>query len=192
MDGSDSSLYAAEKMGAPMTERLSEEELQRIKGHNRYEPISRLDECKLYVEIDRAREAEAAHVYGGLQAILTKSCELAGVPYIGVPVGTVKKVATGRGFWRGCMRRGREWRGGARPIWSGSHGPDGRGRSRLGLAGQIWHGSARRIAEGTVGCGLAGRVLADLVRWRIASRDTVWPGGVWLGRFSNNNRRRLF
>ncbi len=40
---------------------------------------------------------DAAHIYGGMLAILTKCCEQASIPYEGVPVGTIKKHATGRG-----------------------------------------------------------------------------------------------
>jgi hypothetical protein len=38
-----------------------------------------------------------AHVYGGLMATLTAWAELRGVPYEGVPVGTIKRHATGKG-----------------------------------------------------------------------------------------------
>jgi hypothetical protein len=37
------------------------------------------------------------HVYGGLMATLTAWAELRGVPYEGVPVGTIKRHATGKG-----------------------------------------------------------------------------------------------
>jgi hypothetical protein len=40
---------------------------------------------------------DAAHVYGGLMATLTAWCEGQGIPYAGVPVGTIKKHATGKG-----------------------------------------------------------------------------------------------
>ena len=40
---------------------------------------------------------DAAHVYGGLLAVLTSWGELRGVPYEGVPVGTIKRHATGKG-----------------------------------------------------------------------------------------------
>ena len=40
---------------------------------------------------------DAAHVYGGLMATLTAWAELRGVPYQGVPVGTIKIHATGKG-----------------------------------------------------------------------------------------------
>lgn len=39
----------------------------------------------------------AAHVYGGLVAILQEMCEERKIDYVGVPVGTIKKFATGKG-----------------------------------------------------------------------------------------------
>jgi Holliday junction resolvasome RuvABC endonuclease subunit len=50
-----------------------------------------------YEEVRRHLGTDAAHVYGGLQAILTKECELRAIPYQAVPVGTIKRFATGRG-----------------------------------------------------------------------------------------------
>jgi len=47
-----------------------------------------------FEEVRRHAGTTAAHVYGGLLAILTKTCELAGVPYVGIPVATIKKCAT--------------------------------------------------------------------------------------------------
>jgi Holliday junction resolvasome RuvABC endonuclease subunit len=40
---------------------------------------------------------DAAHVYGGLLATLTAWCEHQHIAYRGVPVGTIKRHATGRG-----------------------------------------------------------------------------------------------
>lgn len=40
---------------------------------------------------------DAAHAYGGFWATLTAWCELRNTPYSGVPVGTIKKFATGKG-----------------------------------------------------------------------------------------------
>ena len=39
----------------------------------------------------------AAHVYGGFLAHLTAWCEKREIPYQGIPVGTIKKHATGKG-----------------------------------------------------------------------------------------------
>lgn len=40
---------------------------------------------------------DAAHVYGGLQATLSAWCEEHKIPYEAIPVGTIKKFATGKG-----------------------------------------------------------------------------------------------
>jgi hypothetical protein len=40
---------------------------------------------------------DAGHIYGGSLGLLTAWCEQRGVPYKGVPVGTIKRFATGRG-----------------------------------------------------------------------------------------------
>ena len=48
-------------------------------------------------EVRRHAGTDAAHVYGGLMATLTAWAELRGVPYQGVPVGTIKRHATGHG-----------------------------------------------------------------------------------------------
>ena len=51
----------------------------------------------VFEEVRRHLGTDAAHVYGGLLATLTAWCEANRIPYIGVPVGTNKKWATGRG-----------------------------------------------------------------------------------------------
>lgn len=63
-------------------------ELDRLSG-----PISTI----WFEEVRRHAGTDAAHVYGGLMATLTAWCELRGVPYQGVPVGTIKRHATGKG-----------------------------------------------------------------------------------------------
>ena len=63
-------------------------ELDRLSG-----PIATI----WYEEIRRHAGTDAAHVYGGLMASLTSWGELRGVPYEGVPVGTIKKYLTGQG-----------------------------------------------------------------------------------------------
>lgn len=50
-----------------------------------------------YEEVRRHIGTDAAHVYGGLMAHLQSWCETVGVPYQGVPVGTIKRAATGKG-----------------------------------------------------------------------------------------------
>lgn len=50
-------------------------------------------------DVRRHSATDAAHVYGGFLAILTGWCEIAGIRYQGngVPVGVIKKHATGNG-----------------------------------------------------------------------------------------------
>lgn len=50
-----------------------------------------------FEEVRRHAGTDAAHVYGGLMATLTAWAEMRGVPYAGVPVGTIKRHATGKG-----------------------------------------------------------------------------------------------
>ncbi|WP_323042900.1 hypothetical protein [Gemmobacter sp.] len=50
-----------------------------------------------FEEVRRHVGTDAAHVYGGLMATLTTWAELRGIPYQGVPVGTIKRHATGKG-----------------------------------------------------------------------------------------------
>ena len=54
-------------------------------------------EAIYFEEVRRHVGTDAAHVYGGLMASLTSWAELRGVPYQGVPVGTIKRHATGKG-----------------------------------------------------------------------------------------------
>lgn len=50
-----------------------------------------------FEEVRRHMGVDAAHVYGGLLATLTAWCEHYQIPYQGVPVGTIKRHATGKG-----------------------------------------------------------------------------------------------
>lgn len=50
-----------------------------------------------FEEVRRHAGTDAAHVYGGLMATLTAWCESKDIPYYGIPVGTIKKFATGNG-----------------------------------------------------------------------------------------------
>jgi hypothetical protein len=50
-----------------------------------------------FEEVRRHAGVDAAHVYGGLLATLTAWCEHQNIPYQGVPVGTIKRHATGKG-----------------------------------------------------------------------------------------------
>ena len=54
-------------------------------------------EAIYFEEVRRHVGTDAAHVYGGLMATLETWAELRGVPYQGVPVGTIKKFWTGLG-----------------------------------------------------------------------------------------------
>jgi hypothetical protein len=50
-----------------------------------------------FEEIRRHAGTDAAHVHGGLLATLTSWCEAQSIPYSGVPVGTWKRHACGKG-----------------------------------------------------------------------------------------------
>jgi Holliday junction resolvasome RuvABC endonuclease subunit len=50
-----------------------------------------------FEEVRRHKGTDAAHIYGGVVAVLTSFCEDKGIPYQGIPVGTIKKHATGKG-----------------------------------------------------------------------------------------------
>jgi hypothetical protein len=63
-------------------------ELERLSG-----PINAI----WFEEVRRHTATDAAHVYGGLMATLTAWTERGGVPYEGVPVGTIKRHVTGKG-----------------------------------------------------------------------------------------------
>lgn len=40
---------------------------------------------------------DAAHIYGGLELILTMTCDKRMIPYLGLDVGVIKRTATGKG-----------------------------------------------------------------------------------------------
>lgn len=50
-----------------------------------------------YEEVRRHAGTDAAHVYGGIVAMIAAVCEEGDVPYAGASVGTIKKLATGKG-----------------------------------------------------------------------------------------------
>lgn len=58
--------------------------------------VSRIDAVG-YEEVARHAGTQAAHIYGGIVATVQTWCENANIPYSGVPVGTVKRTATGKG-----------------------------------------------------------------------------------------------
>ncbi len=55
------------------------------------------DICVGVEEVRRHEGTDAAHAYGGIIATIHAMCEEASIPYLGLPVATVKKVATGKG-----------------------------------------------------------------------------------------------
>lgn len=50
-----------------------------------------------FEEVRRHAGVDSAHAYGGFMGHLTAWCEHHNIPYQGVPVGTIKKHATGKG-----------------------------------------------------------------------------------------------
>ena len=50
-----------------------------------------------FEEVRRHLGVDAAHAYGGFLGGLTSWCEVKGIPYLGVPVGSIKKHITGKG-----------------------------------------------------------------------------------------------
>lgn len=50
-----------------------------------------------FEEVRRHLSTDSAHAYGGFMAVLTAWCEKHQIPYGAVPVGTIKKFATGKG-----------------------------------------------------------------------------------------------
>jgi hypothetical protein len=51
----------------------------------------------VFEEVRRHAGTDAAHIYGGFLAHLAAWCESRSVAYEGVPVGTIKRFATGKG-----------------------------------------------------------------------------------------------
>lgn len=51
----------------------------------------------VYEEVRRHAGIDAAHAYGGFLSHLQSFCEQREIPYSGVPVGAIKKHATGKG-----------------------------------------------------------------------------------------------
>jgi len=61
--------------------------------HDRAGPLTAI----VFEEVRAHRGTAAAHTYGAFLGQLTAWCERHHIPYHGVPVGTIKKHATGRG-----------------------------------------------------------------------------------------------
>lgn len=54
-------------------------------------------EVLVYEEVRRHLGTDSAHIYGGIVAVIQSFCEEHYIPYEGIPVGTIKKHATGKG-----------------------------------------------------------------------------------------------
>jgi Holliday junction resolvasome RuvABC endonuclease subunit len=54
-------------------------------------------ELIVYEEVHAHKGTDAAHIYGGMIATIAAYCEDRSVPYCAIPVGTIKKHATGFG-----------------------------------------------------------------------------------------------
>jgi hypothetical protein len=137
-----------------------------------------------YEEVRRHAGTDAAHVYGGLMAVLTAWAELRGVPYQGVPVGTIKR--------QGQRQQGGDDRGHARPRIHASRRQRGR-RSRHPALGAGDPGrramTARQILEHTADVVDARRaaygapeqaMAAIAARWSLTLGHPVTPAQVVL------------
>ena len=47
-----------------------------------------------YEEVRRHLGTDAAHIYGGIVAVITETCERLAIPYAGIPVATIKFQST--------------------------------------------------------------------------------------------------
>lgn len=61
--------------------------------HDEHGPLAAI----YFEEVRRHKGVDAAHAYGGFLSHLTAWCEEKQIPYLGIPVGTIKKHATGKG-----------------------------------------------------------------------------------------------
>ncbi len=69
----------------------------RVRQSLRFMLDTRGERVVFYEEVAAHKGTAAAHIYGGIVGAIQALCEEKGVPYQGVPVGTIKKRATGRG-----------------------------------------------------------------------------------------------
>ena len=65
-------------------------ELNLLHAHHPFEHV-------FFEEVRRHRGTDAAHIYGGLMAVLTEWCEVKKIPYSAFGVGPIKKYWTGKG-----------------------------------------------------------------------------------------------
>lgn len=84
------SLKASRYEGGGMRYLRFENFLRELHGMQAFEAV-------FFEEVRRHQGVDAAHVYGGLLATLTAFCEREKIPYSGIPVGTWKKTALGKG-----------------------------------------------------------------------------------------------
>ncbi len=84
------SFQPARHMGAGMRYLLFSQWLTEM---HKKAPIERV----YFEEVRRHAATTAAHVYGGLMATLLSWCELHSIPYLSVPVQTIKIFGTGKG-----------------------------------------------------------------------------------------------
>jgi hypothetical protein len=72
-----------------------------VTGETAEDEVKRVNDTMLdhivFEEVRRHAGVDAAHAYGGFMSQLTSFAERHKIPYEGVPVGTIKKHATGRG-----------------------------------------------------------------------------------------------
>ena len=76
----------------------------------------------VYEEIRGHKGVDAAQIYGGIVAIISEYAEFHSIPYQGIPVGTIKKFATGKGNSnKEAMMEAaaKKWRG--FPIYDDNH-----------------------------------------------------------------------
>lgn len=66
-------------------------------SHSPTSPEQPLIDQVVFEEVRRHAGVNAAHAYGGFLGQLGSFCEYHGIPYQGVPVGTIKRHATGKG-----------------------------------------------------------------------------------------------
>lgn len=88
-----------------------------------------------FEEVRRHAGTDAAHVYGGLMATLQSFCETLSIPYEGIPVGTIKKFATGKGNADKAAMMASAWKAGFDP--EDDNEADAIALARLQLGGSL-------------------------------------------------------
>ncbi|MFH1147463.1 MAG: hypothetical protein V1736_07125 [Pseudomonadota bacterium] len=67
-----------------------------VRLRNYLHEIGKVDQV-LFEEVRRHLGTDAAHVFGGMIATIQAWCEDNQIPYQAIPVGTIKRMATGKG-----------------------------------------------------------------------------------------------